>query len=292
MIGRRIKGSRRSAGPLRRLLVTDIDGTLVDASGRLSPGTTDAMRRLRDSGWDIAVATGRILATAVPYMDALGSSLPAVVYDGGRVMARSGEVLWQRAMDGPLLLEILEAAWDSGLEIQVMSDEKVLCRPQDKCTLSFFERAGVPYRAGLLAPSLPGGDFYRVMFYDPSENLAGDFSREIREAFGDRAEVVLAGNGFVDVLPSGVNKGYALSRMLELSSVNYHTVVAFGDNENDLELLRAADLPVAVSSAPDDLLAMAVWIVPPPRDRGPEVLVEKLMEVDCLMTDKEVGFYG
>lgn len=270
---------RRSTGPFRSLLVTDLDGTVVDRFDRVSPSASDAMKKLALAGWDVAVATGRTLSTSIPHMDSIGSSLPAVVYDGGRVMDRSGRVIWEALMDRELARSILYIGWDYGLEIQVMGDEVIFCRPEDTGSMKFFEKTGVSYSAVLTDPTIPEGNIFRVMFFDPSGIKVKEMSRHLKESFAGLAEVVFAGDGFIDVLPYGVNKGNALNKWVDFSSIKYHTIVAVGDNENDLELLRMADIAVAVSSAPEDLLSLADWIVPPPEEDGPSILVEKLLNL-------------
>lgn len=278
MIPSKDKGPRLSARPFRHLLVTDLDGTMVGRSDRVSRATSEAIGELISEGWDVMVATGRTLATSVPHMDSLGSSLPGVVYDGGRIMDRDGRVIWEEVMDRGLALEILDAGWSYGLEVQVMGDEIVFCRPQDLRTMGFFDRSGVPYSPILTEPVIPEGDIFRVMFFDPTGLTADSMSKDLRRRFSDVAEVVLAGDGFIDVLPKGVSKGKALEKWLDFSRIKYHTVVAVGDNENDLELLKFADIAVAVSSAPEDLLSVANWVVPPPDEDGPSVLVRRLLD--------------
>ncbi len=272
---------RQSTGPFRSLLVTDLDGTVVDRSDRVSPSTSDAMKKLALAGWDVAVATGRTLSTSIPHMDSIGSNLPAVVYDGGRVMDRSGRVIWQTLMDRDLARSILRIGWDYGLEVQVMGDEVIFCRPEDTGSMEFFDRTGVSYDAVLTDPTIPDGDIFRVMFFDPSGIKVKEMSQHLKSSFAGRAEVVFAGDGFIDVLPYGVNKGNALYQWVDFSNIKYDTIVAVGDNENDLELLRMADIAVAVSSAPEDLLSLADWIVPPPEEDGPSALVDKLLNLRC-----------
>lgn len=250
----------------------------MDRSGTVSSSTSKAMKELAEAGWDVVVATGRTLATAVPHMDSLGSTLPAVVYDGVRVMDRSGRAIWETFMDRDLALDVLQVGWNYDLEVQVMGDEVVFCRPQDVKTMSFFDRAGVSYSPVLTDPLIPDGEVFRVMFFDPSGARTQEISRHLREKFLGRAEVVLAGDDFIDVLPHGASKGKALGKWLDFFGIEYHTIVAVGDNENDLELLKAADIAVAVSSAPEDLLSLAQWIIPTPEEDGPSILVDKLLK--------------
>ncbi|EFC92022.1 HAD-superfamily hydrolase, subfamily IIB [Dethiosulfovibrio peptidovorans DSM 11002] len=278
--GMDFSGPRRSAGPFRRLLVTDLDGTLLDGKGSMSSTTVLALERLRSDGWDISVASGRILGSALPHILAVGAELPSILYDGARIIDRRGQVYWEAQMDRDLVTEVLRLGWEQGVEVQAMGDELVFCRPQDLGTIEFFESVGVPYSPSLAGPEADLGRVFRVMFHDRSRSEGRGISEMLKSALGGRAEVVLAGNGFVDVLPFGVNKGSALKRLLDMVDVEYDIVVAVGDNENDMELLRRADVPVAISSAPGDLLALASWTVPCPEMGGADVLVDRLLKIE------------
>ncbi|PIE55362.1 MAG: hypothetical protein CSA35_01330 [Dethiosulfovibrio peptidovorans] len=271
---------RREAGPFRPLLVTDLDGTAVDKRNQIARGTIQALEVLRRTGWDVTVATGRMLHSARQHMISVGSDLPAIVYDGGRIMKASGVSLWEVPMSASVAQEALRLAWESGMEVQLMADELIICRPEDWRTMAFLDQVGAPYVSELIGPVLPSRRLFRVMLYDPDPSRAVVVGAELRSVLGDRVEIVAAGDGFLDVLPSGVSKGAALDRWLDQMGRCYRPVVAVGDNENDLELLLRVDLAVAVSTAPQEVLDVASWVIPPPDDGGPEELVSRLIQAD------------
>ena len=81
---------------MRKLLVTDIDGTLAHRD-HVCDEVVQTCRRLKDDGWEIIIATGRILASARRLMRAVGALPQAIVYDGARIMTDgTGEELWGR----------------------------------------------------------------------------------------------------------------------------------------------------------------------------------------------------
>lgn len=274
-----LRPRHKLTGPFRCLLVTDIDGTIIDRSGIVSEDTLGGIGRLKEASWDVVVATGRLLGTAAPYIDAVGShSLPSIVYDGGRIMHRSGQVLWEKRLSSSLVRQVLSAGWDRGMEVQIMEDEFVKCRPQDARTMYFLDLMKIPYRCDLTCPEVDSDDVFRVMFFDPERRSIGATASLMREAVGGQVEIVQAGDGFLDILPAGVSKGAALSRWLALTGRSYDLIVAVGDNENDLELLKAADYAVAISTGPDDLLEAADLIVSPPAENGIAKLADILLK--------------
>ena len=71
------------------------------------------------------------------------------------------------------------------------------------------------------------------------------------ERFGSRCEVATSGNGWIDFIPFGINKGYGLRRMCERLGVSPSVSMAFGDELNDIDMLESAGFGVAMSHAAD-----------------------------------------
>lgn len=245
-----------------KLLVTDIDGTLTSGNRVPSP-VVEACERLRGEGWHFMIATGRIWASAKPFAEAIGSDLPAIVYDGARIIQEgTGKPPFKEwRIPSRVADKILSLGWNSPLLVQAYGDEEVTCRPDDSVTREFFTNLGVGVRPVLTVPRL-SHDPYRIIYYgDPFE--ARMLRERIRAVMGAEVEATLAGEGFLDILPSGVSKGAALKAFCQESGLKFDLIVAAGDHLNDLDLLREADLAVTFRDAPEEVLAAAHLVLPP-----------------------------
>lgn len=259
-----------------KLLVTDIDETLSRGES-VSPEVERACVRLRENGWSLMVATGRILATAITHIRGIGSSLPAIVYDGGRVMdPSSGRALCEIPMDPGLALEIVEAGWNHPVELQIIGDERAFCRYSDVMTRDFFAASGVPVDDTMESPSSPSR-VYRVIFHGVPGCIR-TLQYELKNRFSERAEVVQAGEGFLDILPRGVSKGAALASWIDTLPERPDLVVAAGDHHNDMELLAMAQISAAPEDAADDVLKIARVIMPSADRHGFAALADWLLE--------------
>lgn len=259
-----------------KLLVTDIDETLSRGESP-SPEVERACERLRNSGWSLMVATGRILATSLSHIRGIGSSLPAIVYNGGRVMdPETREALMETALDPAIAAEAVEAAWNSPAELQIVGDERAFCRSSDLMTKNFFEASGVPVDASMKSPAAPQR-VYRVIFYGPPRVIT-DLGDDLSARFSGRAEVVQAGDRFLDVLPPGVSKGAALASWIETLDRKPSLVVAAGDHHNDLELLASAHIAAAPEDAAEEVLKTTRVIMPPADRHGFSAFADWLLE--------------
>jgi Cof subfamily protein (haloacid dehalogenase superfamily) len=256
-----------------KLLVTDIDETL-SVGETVSAEVQDACARLRRNGWDIMIATGRIFGAARNHMKAASVSQPSIFYDGGRLMSTDGKELHSTLLSPSLAEEILNFLWPLPLELQIAGDESVCCRESDRETIRFYRQSGVPVRY-VSAPAADG-PVYRIGLWLSPEKLP-IVVQQLKDRFGDRAEVSRGGEQFADILPKGVSKGAALERFVASLPERPEVIAAAGDSENDLTMLRFADIAAVPRGAAPALLSLADVIIPPAHENGLSALAESLL---------------
>ena len=261
---------------IRKLLVTDLDGTVAHRD-RIPHGVARACAGLAEDGWQIMVATGRILATALSHIETLGAMGPAIVYDGARIMeSRTGEILFERFLDADTAAEALEEGWEEGLCIQAFGDESVILRPDDTLSRGYFRGTSVPVRDELVAPSV-SVPVYRVIFFgDPLK--VRKLALRLEQRLGGRASVTLAGEGFLDVLAPGISKGRALEHYLGQLGRAPDLLVCAGDHLNDAELLKLADIAAVPSDAPPEIRSPGQIVFPPAQEGGFAELARRLLK--------------
>ena len=195
---------------MRNPLVTDIDGTLAHRD-HVCDEVIQACQSLKDDGWEIIVATGRILASARRLMRAVGALPQAIVYDGARIMTDgTGEEIWGSTIRPDTVENILAAIWEaargSGLRRRGLLQAR---RPPGA---RYFSSLGP--RHGRPHPPRPlRGVFRDHLHGDPDEVGASADAQKLRQA-----RAVFAGDGFLDILgpaSQGRRDGRLLGLMLE-----------------------------------------------------------------------------
>jgi len=252
-----------SDSPLH-LIATDMDGTLLSpaaateghANGYLSERTISTARSLAMAGVIVCIATGRPAPALVDHVMALGISLPCICFNGAAVLrmhadGRPPESLWACPL-----------ATDAVAAVLAFADAEGLC-----CSYSLLDRAvaacATPAQRALLdeymrlegvaqqvvsttaeLASLPEPPLKMVLLTPTPDASAARASR----ALGGLVHVVSA-EMHVEFLMPGVNKGGALAWLCAREGLSCAHAVAFGDNHNDVEMLRAAGLGCAMSNA-------------------------------------------
>jgi phosphoglycolate phosphatase len=224
-----------ASGPLRAV-VTDVDGTLTDASRRLDPEALRWARRLEDRGIPVVLATGNVLPVALALHRSLGLSGPIVAENGG---------LLYRHEDGR---DTLERLADRALALRAY--RAIL-------------RAGIPARRLFT-------DRWREteVALEPTVPLAR-LRRAVRGL-----PVRVESTGFaLHLIERGAGKRVALARALAPLGFGLEACVVLGDGDNDIEMLRAAGFGVSFASASAGARRAARYVT---RGRFAEGFVEGL----------------
>ena len=117
----------------------------------------------------------------------------------------------------------------------------------------------------------------RIVFADPSEEKRNEIRRAVEAKFGPYVDVVFPGDDFVDVHKKGVNKAEAVRFLCEKEGISTDEVMAFGNTENDVPLLKMAGLSFAVANADEVAKKAASHLCRSNEEDGVAKEIEKLL---------------
>jgi hypothetical protein len=272
-----------------RLIISDLDGTLLDERLQIEPRDAAAVRQARDAGIQVGVATGRMYRSGLPHALALGVDLPLICYQGALIKDLASDtsepamaaapVLVREEISGDLGMEVLDACRRRGYALNVYQDDHLYV---DEITDDVRFYTGIAQVEAEVArnPSLDervgrGSTKLTVVAEDPVRFSA--ILTDIKRLIGDRAEVTRSLVGFCEITAPGVDKGRALLWLCRHLDVDPADAVALGDAPNDLPLLAAAGTKVAVETAAEEVRRAADWLVHGPGQGGLEELVRRVL---------------
>lgn len=265
-----------------RLIATDLDGTLIDDAGMVSPRTRAALDAARDAGIRTIPVTARQPIGLRPIAEQAGFDDWALCGNGAYgVHLTTGEHLFaeeipaavQRELASALLSVIPDLAFasvrDAGegfvaqegyAALAQLSDHK-----RDPATMG-----GVPLADVLGAPSL------KLVIRHPSVPIPEIF--DALQALGLTGfEATLSGAPFVEVMAQGVSKATGVAQVCTRLGIDRGEVLAFGDASNDLELLEWAGHGVAVANAMDAVRDAADEVTASNDEDGVAVVIERML---------------
>jgi Cof subfamily protein (haloacid dehalogenase superfamily) len=240
-----------------RLVVADLDGTARSRRFGVTPGVRRAIADARASGVRVCVATGRMWPSAASWVQRLGVDAPVILYNGGRVFDFDrGRILHDRRLPAEHSGRAL-AVIRRHPEVQphLFLDDRVYVERRHPMTDAYTEEDGLEYEVVTAFESLLTNDPHKILVTGAPEKLValGTEARRARLA----AHIVQSEPTKLEFLPAGVSKGTALREMLATLGVDAAEVIAVGDNWNDLEMIEAAGLGVAMADAPEGVRARA-----------------------------------
>lgn len=243
-----------SANLNRTLLVSDMDGTLLNSKHAISKENIEAIKRFVAQGGLFTLATGRIDSSVRPYLENLPVNAPAILYNGAMIYdCKRHHIIWEQFLPDdakrivwPILDEFTETGievYDSAGDVHVFADNALTDYHMLRENLH-PKRLGVEFPLKTLA-------WRKILFawdqkYMPL--LQRFLNRLIRQQ-GWSIRTMRTEANFLEIVPRDVNKGVALAQVSKSLGVERSNVIAVGDNLNDLEMLQMAGVGVAVANA-------------------------------------------
>jgi Cof subfamily protein (haloacid dehalogenase superfamily) len=261
-----------------RAVASDLDGTLLD--GRTfepSARTVAAIAAAEASGIRVILATGRMFQSARRIAAMLDVHGPIICYQGALVGdTDTGEVLLHRPLDVPLAREILHALGPHARTTNAYVDDELYVTEANPEAVRYGEIAGVPLHVvGDLASWLERPTTKLVTVGEQS--WLDPLRDELQARFGDRAFVAKSLPIFLEFAAPEVSKSAAMHFLGERLGFTSQQCVAFGDGENDRDLIAWAGLGVCVANASDRLRGEADWVVPAVTEDGVAQFLEQVV---------------
>lgn len=272
-----------------RLVVIDIDGTLVRPDGTIGERTRDAIRAVHETDIVVTLATGRGFRSALPIAEELAIRVPIILHGGALVKdSASGQIMYHCHLPLEDAREALAIIGRHGCQPIVYENafagEGLLSGPSDldsRPTARYLER----YRPRLRRQPL--ADLGASIVDDPIQLLVLDRPERVAPLIVDLTSdrwrtissvtTVTPGDRLVEVFHPECSKTAAVAHLAESLAYGLPDVLAIGDNYNDLDMIQSAGFGVAMGNAPPDVQAVADWITETNQNDGVALSLERFV---------------
>lgn len=239
-------------------IVSDLDDTLLNPEGELSPATVEALRQAMEMGVNVVLASGRSSASMRRFVEAIRSPMPYIAYNGGTITnAATHEPVSQLLFSPEEAREFAAFAHEKGVYAQTFHEGSFYFSKGDTGLDTAYTKAtGLP---GVLVENLHekwAQPTPKVLLIAEVERVAA-LLEEGRERFAGRANFTISKPYFLEITPPGATKGEALQRLAQFTDIRPETTMAFGDSVNDLSMICWAGHGVAMGNARPEVKAAA-----------------------------------
>ena len=236
-----------------KLIVTDVDGTLLNSNQELTLRVEAALARAAAAGVPTVLATGK---SRGPWADAVlgklaGAPMPGVFVQGCVTCDADGTVLESIELESVIAQSVFRFAERAGASAVAFCGSRILCARRNKDTdlvLKYGEPA--PEAVGPMIANVidEGIGINKILLFCDEKDMP--VLREDAELmFENDCAITTAVPGMLEFLPMGASKGAAVARLLDRLGVDPKNVLALGDGENDAEMLALAGTAVAMKGS-------------------------------------------
>jgi hypothetical protein len=271
------------AHKLYKLLVIDIDGTLINKEGVLSEKDTEAIKKAIQTGIRVVISTGRVAQASDWVLKALSLDGYHIFSDGALVAnPDSGEEVYVEPVKPELVRQLIELSYNTKMHFDFYSSKHYFIEQEDWAAdirRNFFRLTPTIVNFNdiwqteriIKGTIIVRNDEERATARDLEKKFAGKLS------FSWTDTPRYPGIYFINILSNSVSKGKALSNLCAFLKVSPALVMAIGDSNNDISLFKKVGLAVAMGNATPELKKIAHHITLSVDDGGVAAAIEEYL---------------
>ena len=269
-----------------RVIATDMDGTLLDPKGQLDlPRLEKILDKLDQRGIRFVIATGNEIHRMRQLLGHLAERVVLVVANGARIFENN---------------ELIQAqTWDDAMVDKALGHFKGReCQDQFVVTAmnGGFVKKGTVFTEldKFMTPEMIEKLYQRMQFVDEfdsslfggvlkmsmvvGEERLDSVLQEVNDLFNGHVRAVSSGYGCIDILQDGIHKAWGLEELLKRWGLKPEQIMAFGDSENDIEMLELAGISYAMENAEEAVKRVATKVAPANSQAGVYKVLENWLE--------------
>ena len=260
-----------------RLVVTDIDGTLVDRQKRISPRAIAAATSLRQAGVKLALVSSRPPRGMEMFLAPLGIDTPRAGFNGGEIVGADGRVIEQLRIPDPSGRLVIEMLNTYRIDAWVFADDQwFITNPSGSYVP--FERRTVKIEPTVVANfDAVIARAGKIMGTSNDYHLLERVETEMMTGLNGSVAAHRSQDYYLDVTHPEARKDHALKRLARILDVPVSETAALGDMPNDSPMLRIAGLSVAMGNAPEEVQDAAMFVTNTNEDDGWADAIEQLV---------------
>lgn len=268
-----------------RLIASDMDGTLLDAQGRISPRTLSALKKAQEKGVIFTMCTGRFHTHCCALARDVGLNCSIIASNGGSVFdGISQRMVGEHLLDATSARMAQEIAERYPIQYRITMPGAFMDRHEANGDGGgYFQQITQVMLRDYHVQHICGAENIRAMldqpvykvflFKFPDQEMRERARAELQQVPG--AYITTSGGLNLEVMPQGVDKGTGLAELAAFYGIPLENVMVFGDYDNDLPMFRRAGYPVAMGNATDEIKRHAWQVTAPNTEDGLAQAIEK-----------------
>jgi Cof subfamily protein (haloacid dehalogenase superfamily) len=254
--------------PRVRLLLSDVDGTLVPHDKVLTPATLLAVQHLRDAGIQFALTSSRPPRGLHMYLEPLALTTPIAAFNGGMIVDTKSTILEEHTIDDDVVPVIIGVLDDHDVPVWVYRGQEWYVRDANGAHVQ--HEADVCQFQPLTVANFDGVSDGVAKIVGATDDVdALTKAREVIETqVGARVSATNSQTYYLDVTNPHANKGAVVDYLAQRFDISRDFIATIGDAHNDVSMFERSGLSIAMGNAEDDVKASASHVTSSNEDDG------------------------
>ncbi|MGO5078343.1 Cof-type HAD-IIB family hydrolase [Oscillospiraceae bacterium LCP25S3_E3] len=260
-----------------KLLATDLDGTLLNDNKEISFINYEALEYAVNKGIILVPCTGRAVNGITKYDRLAQLSTYAIAYNGAMIInLKNNEIIYHCPLDKKDVFYIVNRGIQYNTNICIWSNNKLYCNVINDYTMSYSKISGIaPEKFNSLA-DFESKIITKVLWHDSEESIA-KYLKEMSNTVSESVCCCTPKPWFLEFFNSQTSKALALDKLNAALNIKQSEVIAFGDELNDVSLIKYAGTGVAMANARKEVKLCADIITSSNNDDGVAQIIHKLI---------------
>lgn len=228
-----------------KLIVSDLDGTLLNDKREISKKTKKILYELNLKGIDFAFASGRGIGSIIPYRDFLGINAYFICNNGASIYDKHENLIYEYPIDEKIVEKLINffrkkninynGFYKDKLFIDNLNKNKVVTLEHQYNIVELENKKNFPKMIKLI---VKGKEDYIISLKDEMINLFSNF-----------LDITISHPTCLDIVSINATKGNGIKLLSEKLNISIYDIIAFGDAENDLDMLKMVGHPVIMKNS-------------------------------------------
>lgn len=259
-----------------KMVATDIDGTIVKWGTGYTSGVKSCIKKLCENGIKVVLVTGRMHCATTHVAAELGLATPIVSYQGGLIKNNEGATLYQQNLDENYAKKIIEWARLNDIHINLYLDDKLYVEEDNEFVRKYTDGKFITYEVCSFDDlKIENVNKILAIDFNNAERVTG-WVKELKEAYPE-LYIVKSTPYFCEIGSSMAKKSAGVEFLAKQWGIKKDEILTIGDQDNDIELLKAGGIPVAMGNASEELKKYACYITDTVENDGFAKAIDKFV---------------
>lgn len=237
-----------------KIVFCDVDGTLLNSNHVVLSNTVSAINELESKGIEFVITSGRSPAGIYPILQKNNLISPIIAFGGALILDKNKNALYSKGFSKSIGREVIKAIEESKMDIawNVFSNDLWIVKSKnDKRIIREEKLVKASNIQGNIDIIKDGNEIHKIMCIGNPDTIL-EMEKYLKSKFSNLS-IFKSADILLEIMQKNVNKGSAIKELCKIWNIPIEKTVAFGDNYNDVDMLKTVSMPFLMENAPSEL---------------------------------------